>query len=1135
MRRLSFFVLIVIALASNAGAQSWTQVLQFTGNTIGSAAYFFNAREGLIGTGHYRSGTPVRILFTEDGGTTWRDAALPNPNIKGQVSDIYFRDRSSGWATIIENAESGWSGVYHSSDGGKTWSRILQSAFPVSIRETSRGVYYVEHNNAPGVYFSSDQGKTWRSIGSTVEALGLDFIDDQTAIVTTQANSQDPILITTDAGQSWQSYPTVAEAWTPYADPITHSFFLASEQYRATSPNTTAIIQIRPGTGAQVPLKSYGDSGLTGGIAGSHICRSIIYAQGRPTTLSAKGMIRSTDNGGSWQFLGGPMNLNDKRFAVTGRGAVVFAFDNTGNVWRTTDGGDKTLSPAVMPFVTINPPLNKIAATICDSAYADITLNYSLCDSLRIERYQIFNDANGELSVPDYANDLRYFSTARPGQLHILYRPTHVRTWTAPIKLTLRQPDGYLEDTTINVDFLGLPSRTNALKFTETTGHDSLDFDSVSTCVDATRKFEITNTGCTELFISSAQFSGSPSFSLASNFRPFILSPGDSRSFLVRYKPTATALDVASLRLEYEGGFSVLTLVGHGYSTSASTVIEIQNPITAALCDSVQFFATIENVSCKPFQVFTIETRDSFDIPKASFYPVLWSRDTVHPGERNTVHIAFVPKHQGPDTVYLEFSLSWEGLGQHDTIIPVIAYGTGGAADLNFLSVTRTDTVSVCADIRDTIVVVSGCAPVIIDSASIDAQNFSIISRPGSVPQNAFDTIIVHYRPVSGDLGLHTSSLVLNTTAGKKQFALSVFVTSDAGSISLSSSSNISSFTCQSIPFTFTVANTTCGTIDVESITTSGSDFTLNGSPVSIASGAHQDIAGTFSPQDSNTRTASVLLRIKYSDGSTRDTTVTLTGTGIGVPPIEVALPDKQYSAAARETVTIPVYITRGSTTKVKSADIALRMNTDLLVPIAFGGGGFFASASPQKTVSKDSATFHFQLPTEAVIPAGTLFEVVCVAYVTNTFATPVTLGHVSFEDATGSMKCLVSLSAADSSTSFVLDRQCGDSTLSKYLRTNQLIIDWIAPNPTSGRVLLSCRTFDYKNDAVIEVYDPLGQKLLETPLLLPAETGDAQVFELDLTPTKGEGVRYLRIRTPFGSAASSMLAPITYTVIVRK
>src|ERR1039458_4366915 len=66
--------------------QNWSKVAQLQG-TFGSSAYFFNAQEGLIGTGHYLSNIPAQIYNTEDGGATWRLSQLPNPNLRGQVTD----------------------------------------------------------------------------------------------------------------------------------------------------------------------------------------------------------------------------------------------------------------------------------------------------------------------------------------------------------------------------------------------------------------------------------------------------------------------------------------------------------------------------------------------------------------------------------------------------------------------------------------------------------------------------------------------------------------------------------------------------------------------------------------------------------------------------------------------------------------------------------------------------------------------------------------------------------------------------------------------------------------------------------------------------------------------------------------
>ena len=233
MRRVLTWIFLLTALFAEENrlfAQNWTNLLTLNGNAA-TSAFFFNASEGFIGTGFYftSSATPANIYYTHDGGTTWQQAQFPNPQIVGQVTDIYFRDRLHGWATIREALETGWSGIYHSKDGGRTWDFVHPAVFPGGIRETKRGVFYTDRDFNPGVIFSSDQGKTWANIVRTTEPLGIDFMDDATGFVTTQANALGPHLLTVDSGNHWTSFQTGSEAWTPYGDPITRNFFLASE------------------------------------------------------------------------------------------------------------------------------------------------------------------------------------------------------------------------------------------------------------------------------------------------------------------------------------------------------------------------------------------------------------------------------------------------------------------------------------------------------------------------------------------------------------------------------------------------------------------------------------------------------------------------------------------------------------------------------------------------------------------------------------------------------------------------------------------------------------------------------------------------------------------------------------------
>jgi photosystem II stability/assembly factor-like uncharacterized protein len=93
-------LLLVCALAfgipSGASAQNWRKVAQLTSN--GASAYFFNANEGLVGTGNYQTGSAIQIFHTNDGGQTWSPSILPSMNLFGQITDLFFTDRLNGRA-----------------------------------------------------------------------------------------------------------------------------------------------------------------------------------------------------------------------------------------------------------------------------------------------------------------------------------------------------------------------------------------------------------------------------------------------------------------------------------------------------------------------------------------------------------------------------------------------------------------------------------------------------------------------------------------------------------------------------------------------------------------------------------------------------------------------------------------------------------------------------------------------------------------------------------------------------------------------------------------------------------------------------------------------------------------------------
>jgi hypothetical protein len=1140
MKRLLLYALIVSALLS-AGvakvyAQDWKNVLQLKG-TIGASAFFFNGHEGMIGTGNYLNATPAQIYYTNDGGSSWKLAQFANPNIRGQVTDIYFRDRLYGWATIREYTETGWTGVYRSTNGGETWARMKQAGFPVGIRETSRGVFYTDRDINAGVMFSSDTGKTWTHIATTIQALGIDFMDDTTGFVTTQATSAlCPYLLTTNGGKTWQSITTSSEAWTPYGDPFSRSFFVTSERDPLIFTTQTAILKVSLASLSAFKIKSYSDSALTGGIAGSHVCQSIIYVQGRlPASFAPDGIIRTMDAGVTWNFVGGPSNINDKRFAVTGRGAVVFAFDDSGNVFRTADGGDGTLSPSVLPSVTIALPLDTVRTTLCDSVIIPIALGYHLCDSAQIASVIFPNDSLGELSAPLYDNDFKYFSTSRSDTLKIVYRPAKSQTRNVSVTITLRQPDGYSEDTTLHIMLEAVPSKTNALVVSGTTVHDTLNFDSVSICSDAYRSIMVSDLGCDDLSVDSIVASGA-TFSLVSHVRPFILSPGNSRTFLIHYTPGGVGASIGAIYIAHKNIVDSITLLGVGYSSGDAVSLIVSDSIHSSECDSAQFTVTLRNIACKAFKFDSITTNPPFRVGSIP------SLDSVQTDGTATFPFTFIPNKTGSDTGTIHLAVSYAGTGFYDTIITVVGIGTSGKPSFRTSNASLDmKMVPICSDAVDSLVIYSsGCAGVSVSAAFDSTNGFSITRAPKpTLASPDSDKVVLAFHP-NNSLGKKTANLIFTTSAGNDTIPVSITVVPGGGTIAYHVTPNIQAYTCQSQPFSITVADSLCDAITIDKITLGGpnsEDFSLSSSlPFTLNPKGQTTFNGIFSPQDSLTRSDSVTFTIHEADGTPHDTTIGISGQGISIPPIQVALGVTQVTAGEGQTVTIPVTAKRGSMANMSTFECTLLMNTDLLTPLASNTNGYFGTITPTISTSRaaggskmDTVHIQFQRGADAVLPTGELCELVCEAYVTSVTSTGIALHEVQFHDGNGSSQCLASETVPDTSAVFILNKACGDTTIAHLFATGTLVLDGISPNPTSGRVRLTFHVpTSYTNDALLEIYNPLGEKLGERQIAFPEGATGKQTFDLDLNGESikaNEGILYLRIQTRSG--------PITAKVVV--
>ncbi len=108
------------------GGKKWARLEAEITGTIASL-FFINPKTGWVLAG----GT---VYSTRDGGEKWDKSTLPRidypvfrappelvPNMLGDRGDIYFTDDRNGWAVV------GFSLIFHSNDGGKTWVNQLHT------------------------------------------------------------------------------------------------------------------------------------------------------------------------------------------------------------------------------------------------------------------------------------------------------------------------------------------------------------------------------------------------------------------------------------------------------------------------------------------------------------------------------------------------------------------------------------------------------------------------------------------------------------------------------------------------------------------------------------------------------------------------------------------------------------------------------------------------------------------------------------------------------------------------------------------------------------------------------------------------------------------------------------------------
>lgn len=162
-----------------------------------------------------RVGSPANMMVSHDGGITWTSSSM-DKDCK-MLFDIKMFDKNNGMvcAATDEDIEKSNALILKTTDGGKNWKKVYQSARPyeltwkASFPSRTIGYVTIQSYNPDStvkqqrIAKTVDGGDTWQELNLVEDAntreFGIGFIDDQYGFVGTMSSGYE----TRDGGLSW--------------------------------------------------------------------------------------------------------------------------------------------------------------------------------------------------------------------------------------------------------------------------------------------------------------------------------------------------------------------------------------------------------------------------------------------------------------------------------------------------------------------------------------------------------------------------------------------------------------------------------------------------------------------------------------------------------------------------------------------------------------------------------------------------------------------------------------------------------------------------------------------------------------------------------------------------------------------
>ena len=319
--------------ASTLMAQ-WTNVAPNLLPTIPSGGGAMTYSDGRIWAAFVRD-----LYVSSDNGTSW-SKRTPNFSIFGAYRDIAFFDRNTG-VVIVDGKKP-----MITRDGGLTWSilsgvpnaQYLSARFIGSDQEIVVCGY-----SLPFISVTRDGGATWNTsdLWSYGSIMQLQIGKNNTIYaLADQEDDSSRIIYSHDYGLTWERTPTSFDfdCYSFALDPCdTNVFYIANEElFNPKSTLSEFLFTTDRGVSWRRSLRK----------GGRYTAGSLVMTPGSNIYMQTftDGIVRTTDLGSTWTTIGGPGGGNDSRTIVTTNENTVFAIDEKGSIWRTTNSGGDSIT-----------------------------------------------------------------------------------------------------------------------------------------------------------------------------------------------------------------------------------------------------------------------------------------------------------------------------------------------------------------------------------------------------------------------------------------------------------------------------------------------------------------------------------------------------------------------------------------------------------------------------------------------------------------------------------------------------------------------------------------------------------------------------------------------------------------------